>query len=341
MQDSAVSLQKEFDRRGAILVRGVLSQNEVADVRREIAERYRFLESASQGAPVRNLSTAVILEVSGVLNAIIAPRVTEALLAILGPGAAILPDFSVARNNFGLDSPPRNLKHLYGLIGSGWHHDAGHERASPYLFEKDYRVVKCGIYLQDNSFEWGGGVDIVPGRHRPPIRSSNPELNYAALMLSHKLGIAVAPEMVETRAGDFLAFHALLPHRGTPAVTLAKAASETEKRHGYLDLPADKAKMVIYFDAARAACAHTLMNHTYVRAVTEAQGIARGSISEIAFADWAGVRFPQDYPQWFVQRLGERGMTMAQLGQEHLGHAVEMRRAALVSPGLANIAAAG
>ena len=62
-----------------------------------------------------------------------------------------------------------------------------------YIKDPSYRFTKCGIYLQDNTEEWGGGIDILPGSHLFGLGGSpyNP-VNVAA-RLQVLLGYEVMP----------------------------------------------------------------------------------------------------------------------------------------------------
>ena len=164
------ALKDEFERVGAIVVPNVLSRDEVRSLRESIENAFAPLDRAAAGHGfVRSLSAAMTLRIPGVLRAMIHPRIVTVLKTILEPAYALVPDFNLQRNMFDFTDTRKSLTHFFGLIGHGWHHDAGSERTSHYLFAPAYRCVKCGIYLQDNTVEWGGGIEIAPGAHRPPF----------------------------------------------------------------------------------------------------------------------------------------------------------------------------
>ncbi len=336
MGQTTTEIQAEFHRRGAVLVPGVFSPAEVDALRNRIHEEFRELDRRAEGKFVRALSATMVLRIPEVLRAILHPRIIRTLQTILEQNFGIIPDFNLHRNMFDFTDTRRSLTHLFGLIGSGWHHDAGDEHASPYLFDPAYRMVKCGIYLQDNTIEWGGGVEIAPTGHIVPLRTGNCKIDYAAMRIRQNLKVITRAQRVQLKAGDFLAFHALLPHRGCNPKILQGRISEEEKRAGCVRLPHDRTKLVIYFNASRQACAHTYMRHSAKRGLRELAGILNGTGSEVFFSDFPGLRYPQDYPDAFAADLAANGLHMEQLTGHELVDAIETRRQALGSRNVVN-----
>ena len=134
---------------------------------------------------------------------------------------------------------------------------------------------------------------------------------------------------LDIRAGDFVAFDSFLPHRGSTPNGLLSSVSEDEKRAGCVRVTPDRAKIVIYFNASRAGCAHTYMRHSLSRGMDELRNLRDGSGTETFFSDFPGLRYPADYPHAFADALRANGIGMAQLEGEELTRAVGMRTAAL------------
>jgi len=200
--------------------------------------------------------------VRGVLAAM-RPRIVEALSATLEPGYAVEPDLQIQRNSFPLVGKRGPFK-LFGLIGPGWHHDSGDERANRYLFDDDYRMVKCGLYLQDNSEELGGSIDIAPGSHRRLFLTGRNSVDFYLQRVRQNVGIVTGWRSLDIKAGDFVAFDSWLSHRGTiPRGYLD--ASEVERRKSYVDLPPEKTKFAIYYNASRRRLARTYVQHCLKR----------------------------------------------------------------------------
>jgi hypothetical protein len=335
--ESPSELVRSFERTGAIHLRGVLSPEEVMDLRRAIHAAFAPLDRRAPGdALVRALSAAMALRIAKVMEAIVHPRIVAALKTILEPHYRIIPDFHIHRNLFDFTDTRRSVTHLFGLIGSGWHHDAGHEGAQDYLYDPRYRMVKCGLYLQDNTFEYGGGIATAPAGHKLPLRSGSPKINHVAQRLWQNFRILTGQHVLDIKAGDFVAFDCHLPHRGTQPHSLLRTVSEKERKTACVRLPDERAKLVIYFNASRALLADTYLRHSLKRGRQELNELRSGTGEETFFSDFAGLRYPQDYPREFVEALEANGLGMSQLTGEELEDAVTQRREALAMPSLLN-----
>jgi hypothetical protein len=76
----------------------------------------------------------------------IQPRIVGAIEARIGPGFVLMP-------NFGVRIDPQ----------TPWHIDAGF-RAADFTIGRT-TFLQCAVYLQANSGQNGGGIDVVPGSH--------------------------------------------------------------------------------------------------------------------------------------------------------------------------------
>jgi hypothetical protein len=326
--DSPSRLVRDFEQAGAIHLRGVLNPDQVRHLRADIQSVFAPLDQrASGGKPVRALSAAMTLRIKSVMQIIVHPRIVAALKAILEPHYQIIPDFHIHRNLYDFTDTRKSITHLFGLIGSGWHHDAGSEGAQPYLYDPRYRMVKCGLYLQDNTFEWGGGIDTAPGGHKLPLRTRAANLNYVAQRVWQNFCVLSSARTLDIKAGDFVAFDAHLPHRGAQPHSLLGIVGNMERETACVRLPPEKSKLVVYFDASRAALAQTYMRHSLMRGKQEYQVLRNNT--EVFFSDFAGLRYPRDYPEIFVETLRANGLQMVQLEGKDLEAALALRQAAL------------
>jgi hypothetical protein len=332
-------LLRDFARTGAVHLRGILSLGEVQNLRHEIQRAFAPLDRrAPDGKLVRALSAAMTLRIASVMEVIVRPRIVAALKTILEDHYQVIPDFHVHRNLYDFTDTRGSVTHLFGLIGSGWHHDAGSEGAQPYLYDRRYRMVKCGLYLQDNSFDWGGGIVTAPAGHKLPLRTKSHRLNYVAQRLWQNFRVLTGQHTLDIKAGDFIAFDAHLPHRGAQPYKLMHTVDDAARKSGCIRLPEDRAKLVIYFNASRAALADTYMRHSLKRGHWELDALRQGTGSETFFSDFAGLRYPQDYPPAFVQALTANGLSVAQLYGEELKDARAVRQATLAEAALLNYA---
>ena len=208
----------------------------------------------------------------------------------------------MSRNQIGLSGGARN---------PGWHWDASSEGKRAYLYEPGYRLVKCGLYLQENTEDYGGGVDIVPGRHRWPLKSRNVNLNYKAKNLLDLIGMRFRRTMVKLEPGDFLAFHSCLPHRSTLPTKLLPGVTGEDLRLNVIDPPRDRTKFVVYWDACRARSLEGYW--TNLRRRAEEEELTNPDAVRFHAAEAVAMNYPDDYPDDFVRLAEAAGVKIASL----------------------------
>lgn len=150
---SGTAIQSAFRAYGFAVVRGVVTQPELAALRSELD---RTFDSARlRGEPV--MSNTEALACAAVWRCLFKESVVRSLRAALGPELYYHTDLHVQRNSFGQAGLQRHR---------GWHMDASSETHNEYLRSPEYRFAKCGIFLQDFDNGWGGGIRIKPKSHR-------------------------------------------------------------------------------------------------------------------------------------------------------------------------------
>ena len=222
-----MELEWQFSRYGFIHVKGVLDAGETAALRRHLFGMYDAA-GARSGQKVRDLGPRISLNTPEIYRLPLLEPIIRSLKEILEPRFTMLPDLGVSKNQVGLSGGARN---------PGWHWDASSEGKRAYLYEPGYRLVKCGLFLQENTEDYGGGVDIVPGRHRWPLKSGNVNLNYKAKNLLDLIGMRFRWTMAKLEPGDFLAFHSCLPHRSTLPRKLLAGVTDEDLRLNAIDPP--------------------------------------------------------------------------------------------------------
>jgi hypothetical protein len=227
----------------------------------------------------------------------------SALKAALGDDFLMLADLQVQRNLFG-----------------GWHTDSDTEAGAKYLFDPEYRFVKCGIYLQDNTSEWAGGIQLLKGGHRFPLRTPSVSINYFLRSKRNKAIERSNRTVVQMKAGDFLAFDSRIPHSATHLPADFKdyfffgGASGTS----IANLPADKTKYVLYWDAtSKAAYSDLYLQNRRGRAQAEELALPGASV-EPFLTDFLRHSFPQSAPQ-FCAAARRAGVQLGQLPTNEAG----------------------
>jgi hypothetical protein len=274
-----IGLRQLYEQHGFILVPQVLSSEEVAKLRAHLDLRFAEHGNPSSLLPSQSLSDPRLYEV------LLREPVVRALKELFGDGYTLFTDFSAARNGFGR---PGEL-----------HHDADAEGAKRYLQAANYRFAKCGVYLQDNLPEWGGGVTITPDLHRFPIRTPFTRIDFVLKRMRDGRKLRKQERWVDLKAGDLLIFDSRLPHQ---SAFPSRYAVADVAENGTLDLPPEHTKYVLYWNA----CA----GDSYVPEFTAHMG-RRAARGEKLFIDAASLRYPEDFPADLVARLTREGVRVA------------------------------
>lgn len=276
----SVGLRELYDQFGFVVVPHVLSADEVRSIR-ALCDRL-FQDRANHPS---NLLSSDVLRQRELWSVALRGPVVRALKAVLGDDYTMFSDLTVPRNVFGV---PRTL-----------HRDADSEGYQEYLLASDYRFVKCGVFLQDNDREWGGGVTVTPSAHRFPLRTPSVKLTFRVKKLRDLVALHTRERWVDIKAGDFLCFDSRLPHQSS----MGSRFTPKDISDSQLPLPPDRTKYVLYWDCSTSA--------PYVDAFL-ANSVRRAA-TEPAFRDYVRLSFPNDYPPEFVESVAQAGIRVASL----------------------------
>jgi ectoine hydroxylase-related dioxygenase (phytanoyl-CoA dioxygenase family) len=218
-----------FARDGYTVVPEVLTGAQVAGLRTSLQALFDAPEESLPPGDSDTFLMDVLVRQPEIRWVLFHPPVLAALRGLLGDDFVVLPESVVQRNRFG-----------------GWHKDTTSQERTGLLFHRadDFLMVEAAIYLQDNSTEHGGGLDVVPGSHRTRDPYVRPSLTDK---VRSKLGLPPsAPRrftQVASRAGDLVLFDFRLDHRATPRTAPAEdklaiffaASSNTSHVASYVD----------------------------------------------------------------------------------------------------------
>ena len=289
-------LERRYRRDGFVSF-PVFSPAEVAAIREDISACFRRRHGGFGQSDARDLTSRDLLSAPKTLAAVAHPAITRVLKTLLGADCVHLPDFEVHINQ-------------YGIGKGGWHLDCGSEIPNRYLLEPTYRFVKCGIFLQDNSPDLAGGIDVLRGLHRafPPI--GNVMNRFRVQYALTKVLQSIHHRRVATRAGDVIVFDSRLPHRGTaPCAAFLSTISESHLANNNFSgaIPPGRDKMVIYFDACRAGYADAFL----VNSVRRARDELRFPMSSQHRGQYLGIRYPEDFPAEIRSLFDASGIRVA------------------------------
>ena len=265
------SLAAAFTERGYAVLRGVLSAGEVERVRALCAE-------GLTGTGEMEMLSSQFLAVPELAAIPLRERVVAAARELLGDDVSLYPNFTARKNVY----VPWHVDDTF--VGPG----------REYAWEPDFIHLQAGLYLQANTAESGGGVDVIRGSRLMSFDGYGrvaPEFEVA----NWTLGLSSLRETVDTRAGDLLLWHGRLMHASTPV----ERAPDREKYGVFFSYGRhhlrDNSRFLCNLVANRV---RTMNGHT-------------GVIPRLA--EIPRMRYPASFPEAFVDAARTAGVHVAVL----------------------------
>jgi len=116
-----------------------------------------------------------------------------------------------------------------------WHQDSGGNKGKKYFTNKENFYCKLGIYLQDNSATYGGGIDLVPYSHLIFIDKKLNILKKIFFKIYTSIRIRFLNNRFKIKKGDAVFFHNKLFHK-TTSVKNKKDAEDYLKNNNNVNL---------------------------------------------------------------------------------------------------------
>jgi len=289
-----------FRKNGFVVIPDLLSSHEVNALRDTI-------HSVIKEAPPdkRMLTIGDILGNEALLAAVAGIQFSEKLLGIL---RVIIPGEICYINNLNLQC------NMYGV--GRWHTDCGSEvdNKNQYLYEPSYLFGKVGVYLQDNTAEWGGGISIVRRSHKAfrQLRfAKRASYLYTSLRGRAQLVLLKLYKKKEfllpIKSGSAVFFDSRLLHCSTPpqALVLDERQKAAQRLKAEV-LGRAKAKYVLYWEACAREYSEGFLKNSCKRAITDEIGIRSSSACEYFFTEYLGYHYPSDYPRLYVDRCSSQ-----------------------------------
>ena len=122
-------------------------------------------------------------------------------------------------------------------VGSefNWHQDSGGNKGKKYFTNKENFYCKLGIYLQDNSAVYGGGIDLVPYSHLIFIDKKLNIFKKIFFKIYTSIKIRFFNNRFKIKKGDAVFFHNKLFHK-TSNVKNNKDIEEYLKNNNNINL---------------------------------------------------------------------------------------------------------
>lgn len=291
-------VRKAFKRDGYILLRGVLSAKEVAEIRQSLPPFYDKLALL----PKRYLQARECLEVPQVYQLMAHPKIIEACRQILGPDLIFVNDLVVQRNVL----PPGEIApHLDCQAEFRFNKD------TRYLVDPNFIFAKVGVYLQDNSEEYGGGIDICPKGHK--WLANGLFFSYRLYKRYLRPFFTRSMKLLDTKAGDVLIFDGRLPHRSTFGNKL-DLNDYRESADGTVKVPEERAKYAVYWEVTRKGDEVHFVECNMARAKKDEMGRPVGAYRPRC--SYLGIVYPDNYPADLVESLEAENVEVFSLKHE-------------------------
>lgn len=275
-------LQKVYRRKGYVIIRNALSREAVANLRRELPEQFARLNKK----PLRYLQARDALKCSLIYTTIFNRKIVEACVELFGNPYEIVNDLVVQQNVFS-----------EGTLG--WHTDCQSEiknvNGAKYLSDIDYKFAKCGVYLQDNSHNYGGGIDLIPYAHW--VLSNRLLMNYKIYKRFAKPVFRGFKNPLPVKAGDAVIFDCRMPHKSSNARALKSTEYSSD---GLIDgIPEAQTKYVLYWEVCENGNGIRFVENSRYRAQHEET--KRPKDTNRPRCGYLSLRYPEDYPADFVK----------------------------------------
>ncbi len=319
-------LARHYERYGWVAV-PILTDAEVADLRAFLDREWARLGMLQGVAGLAQMPMSMCHWIRPVRSIMFRPAVVAAMKELMGEGCAITTELSVPRNGF--TTGKRKLTRM------GWHEDAGNEGHVAYLMDPRYRFAKCGLFLQDHDPEWGGTIQVVSGGHRFPLKFGGIDFRFYAKRIFNIVGERYWPTQIRVRPGTLVMFDSRLPHASTMPAMARKLNLGSGKA---TDVPPDKTKYVIYWNASRPDCYQQYVANMVTRANKELES-PNGEYP--FYADAVRMRFPRDFPPGYESDAKAAGLVIGIPPSEQT-EAIRVRfeKAVGLNPGFARWATA-
>ena len=266
------NVSTEFNRDGYAVVPNVLPIADV-DAIRDRLDKYFGADDATV-----EMHATEFLGQELLWQPVLQDKVVSAVKSILGDSYTLFPNMTVRKS-------------LY----VGWHVDSAFTgEGKSYVWEREFKHVQGAIYLQDNTADFGGGLDLVKGSHKAVIagmRGDNPlnrTLNTAANRIFRKRS------RLEAKAGDLVLWHARTEHRSTPPYR----PEGGPRKYG------------IFFSAGST---NPYYAHRYLTHLIGQTWQRRGGEPTLfpRYRDIVDVRYPDGFPQRFRRRVEDAHINVA------------------------------
>jgi hypothetical protein len=202
---------------------------------------------------------------------------------------------------------------MFGINPGNWHTDSGSEidlLSGNYLHSPDYSFGKVGVYLQDNTINFGGGIDVIPKSHKIyKYFKGNKFLQYfyarlAERILGYKSGIMKLT--VPIKAGDAVFFDSRTIHRSSVPHAIKSEMNKSEKAAQRFNIKHKNSKYALYWEVGSKEDSVRFLRNSCKRALIELEDIVYvDNFKELFYTDYLQYTYPDDYPSKYKKNVNK------------------------------------
>ena len=302
MNDKYDSFTKvgSFRKNGFIIIPGVLHNRDVDSKRDLLNNIMRTMPKEK-----RMLVLSDIFGNNNLLDFLIEVQCNNKIVSILS---------QIFENEFYYINDSQIQCNMFGINPDSWHTDSASEKnlsSGDYLHFPDYSFGKVGVYLQDNTINFGGGIDVIPKSHKIyKYFKGNKLLQYfyaelVAKILRYKVGKIKLT--VPVKAGDAIFFDSRTIHRSSVPQSIKSEMNKSEKdaqRVSSLNIKPKNSKYALYWDVGSKEDSVRFLRNSCKRAMME-EIVYVDNIKELFYTDYLQYTYPDDYPSKYKKNVNK------------------------------------
>ncbi len=285
-----ISLEEQYIKKGYVIIKNVFDENEIDKIRSYILKTFDLQNNSN----LRMVYGSEIIKDQTLYSVFFRKKIINSLKIIFGDDFEYIPDFIIQINSFG----QKEKKYK-----PGWHVDSASEGPAKYFLKKDYKFAKMGIYLQDNSKEYGGGINLTPGGHRIYLKFLPVRIVFFIKKLKDKLNIIFNNHFIKSKPGDIIIFDSRLPHASSLPKIDNQFIVQNKNEINKIDGLGNNSKFVFYCNVCSSKESPDFMKHSFKRSLNE----------KTPFFDYSKQKYPDDYDKDFVKFIEDNKIKIAKI----------------------------
>ena len=293
-----MDISSHYKNKGYVILKNVIKNNDINEIRKILNNHFESNKSK------RMETLDYFNNTPEIYNLQFNSEIIDACKKIFG-------------SNYSINNSVQIQYNMFGISGKflGWHIDCGHEfsqKENDYLFDSKYQFAKIGIYLQDNTIDYGGGIDLVKCSHRAFKFKYFTKLYLKLKLLILKFS-KTHSKSVFTEAGDAIIFDSRLLHRSTiNSKTLDKSQSNNQITERNMFNNPENSKIAIYWSVGNSSSNEKFVADMKKRAYME---IEQNSIEKI-YNEYLSFYYPDSYCFDYKERVKKNSLNISTLSKE-------------------------